>query len=60
MIKTELKKKINEVEKEIIKTEVNMVTAEYIHHLLLTHDELLDLLYFKVNQEKDWLKKTKK
>lgn len=59
MIK-EIKKKIKEVEKQLIDTEINMASVEYYDKLLIIFHNLWDLLYFKLNQEKDFLEPPKK
>jgi len=54
-MKEKIQQKIKEVEALLIKTKINPTTADYYHKLLEIADKLKDFLYFKVNQEKNWL-----
>ena len=53
----ELKKKIKEIEKKLIEMDINMVNYEYYSKLIEIHADLWGIMYFKVNTEKDYLKK---
>ena len=60
MLPTQIRKKIKEVEHQLEITEVNMVSVEYYKELLQTHQELWNLLYFKLHEEKTYLDAPKK
>jgi len=53
----EIERLIIEVEEKLINEgeRLNMVNAEYVLQLFHIHNELWTLLYFKKNQEKDYL-----
>lgn len=53
----DIKKKIEEVRKIITSTEINPTTFDYYDKLLDIERKLWDMMYFKENQEKNWLVK---
>ena len=55
-MKEEIRKKIKEVE-EKLKMDLTMLNYDYYDKLLDIHKKLWDLLYFKINQEKNFLVK---
>lgn len=55
MKEDQIKKKIEEIEKQIELCQINMVNAEYFDKLLEIHKKLWDFLYFKLNLEKTYL-----
>ena len=57
MNEKEVRQKIKEVEKEIEKNKVTMATAESFLRLIDVHKSLWEFLYFKLNQEENYLKK---
>lgn len=59
MNKQDIINKINEIELKLIETEINMMTSSYYKELLEIHYNLLDLLAFKVKQEKKFYKDLK-
>jgi len=56
MNEEEIKNKIEEI-REKLKVEVTCVNYDYYDKLLDIERKLWDLLYFKTNQEKNWLVK---
>lgn len=52
-----IEKQIKKIEKLIVETEITLLNYDFIDKLLDMHRKLWDLLYFKLNQEKDFLKK---
>ncbi len=56
MNEKEIRDKIKEIE-ERLKIDINATNYEYYHTLLMIHTRLWDLLYFKTNQEENFLVK---
>jgi len=53
----DIRKKIEEVEEELKKIKITLVTTEAYRELIGIHKELWELLYFKLNQEENYLLK---
>jgi len=53
----DIRKKIEEVEEELKKIKITLVTAEAYRALIGIHKDLWELLYFKLNQEESYLLK---
>ena len=56
----EIKSRIEEVEELIKQTHLDLITSDFFLNLFKIHDSLWDMLYFKKNLEKDFLKPPKK
>ncbi len=52
-----IKEKIKETVEALEKTEIGIATAEAYSSLIEIHGSLWSLLYFKLNQEENYLKK---
>jgi len=59
MNEKQIKERIEQIESIIEKTEVTILNYDFVIRLMELHHLLWDFLYFKVNQEKDFLKKWK-
>jgi len=57
MNEEQIKSKIEEVEKQLANVVISMLNFEYYDKLLDIRHKLTDFLYFKVNQEENFLKK---
>jgi hypothetical protein len=57
MNETQIRDKIKEVEKELVKVKISLAVAGDYFRLVELHRALWDLLYFKVNQEENCLLK---
>lgn len=53
----EIKRQIKKIEKLIVETEITLLNYDFIDKLLDIHQKLWGLLYFKLNEEKDFLRK---
>ncbi len=55
MKEKEIREKIEEVELQLKVVKISMVNYDYYDKLLDIHKKLWDLLYFKLNQEENFL-----